>query len=221
VDAAMPRFRAVLFDFDGTLADSYAAITASVNHVLQHHGRPTLTEGQVRGLVGHGLVNLMETILPGIDPEAAVRVYREHHTGVLESHTRLLPGVAEGLAALRDSGIKLGVCSNKMSYFTRALLRILKIEDYFEAVLGPEDVGAPKPDPAMVLKALEQLGVPVDQALYVGDMEVDIETGRRAGIETWVVPTGSHDENTLKAANPIRIYPGMSEVIAAVLVQNP
>ena len=59
----MPRFRAVLFDFDGTLADSYAAITASVNYVLEHHGRPTLTEAKVRALVGHGLQQLMDTIL--------------------------------------------------------------------------------------------------------------------------------------------------------------
>ena len=56
----MPRFRAVLFDFDGTLADSYAAITASVNHVLEQHGRPTLTEEKVRSLVGHGLQRLMD-----------------------------------------------------------------------------------------------------------------------------------------------------------------
>ena len=63
----MTALRAVLFDFDGTLADSYAAITASVNYVLEHYGRPTLTEERVRHLVGHGLEQLMDTILPGID----------------------------------------------------------------------------------------------------------------------------------------------------------
>ena len=213
----MPRFRAVLFDFDGTLADSYAAITASVNHVLEHHGRPTLTEAQVRSLVGHGLVNLMANILPGIDLQAAAELYRTHHPTVMESHTRLLPGVAEGLAALKEAGIKLGVCSNKLAYFTRALLQILEIEGYFDVVLGPEDAGAAKPDPAMVLKALDVLGVPKTEALYVGDMEVDIETGRRAGVETWVLPTGSNDEATLRAARPVRVFPGMSQVIAEVL----
>jgi phosphoglycolate phosphatase len=213
----MPRFRAVLFDFDGTLADSYAAITASVNHVLEHHGRPTLTVAQVRSLVGHGLENLMTTILPGIDPQAAARLYRAHHPSVMGSHTRLLPGVAEGLAALKEAGVKLGVCSNKPAYFTRALLKTLNIDGYFDAVLGPDDAGAAKPDPAMVHKALEALGVPKEGALYVGDMEVDIETGRRAGVETWVMPTGSHDEATLRAARPVRVYPGMSQVIAEVL----
>ena len=213
----MPRFRAVLFDFDGTLADSYAAITASVNHVLQHHGRPTLTEERVRSLVGHGLQQLMDTILPGIDPDVATKLYREHHPTVMKSHTRLLPGVSEGLAALKAAGIKLGVCSNKPAYFTRTLLGMLEIDHYFDVVFGPDDVGAAKPDPTMVLKALERLGVRKDEALYVGDMEVDIETGRRAGVETWVMPTGSHDEATLRAAGCGRLFPAMSDVIAEAL----
>jgi phosphoglycolate phosphatase len=213
----MPRFRAVLFDFDGTLADSYAAITASVNHVLQYHGRPALTEQYVRTLVGHGLEQLMLAILPEIDPAVGARLYREHHPTVMESHTKLLPGVIDGLAALKQAGIKLGVCSNKPAYFTRALLGMLKIDAYFDVVLGPDDVGAAKPDPAMLLKALEKLGVPKEEALYIGDMEVDIDTGRRAGVETWVMPTGSQDEATLRAANAIRIFPGMKEVIADVM----
>lgn len=213
----MPRFRAVLFDFDGTLADSYAAITASVNHVLEHHGRPTLTEEKVRTLVGHGLQQLMNTILPGIDPDVAARLYREHHPTVMKSHTKLLPGVATGLIALKNAGIKLGICSNKPAYFTRTLLGMLEIDQYFDVVFGPDDVGVAKPDPTMVLKALEQLGVPKEEALYVGDMEVDIETGRRAGIETWVMPTGSNDEATLRAAGYGRVLPAMGEVIAGVM----
>lgn len=212
-----PRFRAVLFDLDGTLADSYAAITASVNHVLQHHGRPTLTETQVRGLVGHGLENLMENILPGIDPKAAAQLYREHHPSVMESHTKLLPGVEAGLKALHDSGIKLGVCSNKPSYFTQVLLQLFHIDHFFDVVLGPDKVGAAKPDPTMIFRALDALGVSKDHALYVGDMEVDIETGRNADVETWVMPTGSHDEATLRAAKAQKLFPDMSKVIAEAM----
>lgn len=212
----MPRFRAVLFDLDGTLADSYAAITASVNHVLQHHGRPHLTEDKVRSIVGHGLEQLMQTILPDVDPAASAKLYRAHHPSVLASHTKLLPGVEEGLKALRAAGIRLGVCSNKPSHFTRSLLRIFQIEQYFDVVYGPDDVGVTKPDPAMLLKALEKLGVKREEALYVGDMEVDIETGSNAGVETWVVPTGSNDEATLRAGKAQRIVPGMSELIAEI-----
>lgn len=209
----MPRFRAVLFDMDGTLVDSYAAITASVNHTLQHFGRPPLTEERVRSLVGHGLEDLMQTILPDIDPDEAATVYRAHHPSVLASHTRLLPGVEDGLKALHSAGIKLGVCSNKLSRFTRELLSILHIDRYFDVVLGPEDVGITKPDPTMLLIALDKLGVSRDKALYVGDMEVDIETGRNACVETWAVPTGSNDEATLRAAGAQRLLPNMRDVI--------
>jgi len=219
--SVQPRFRAVLFDYDGTLADSYAAITASVNHVLQHHGRPILKEDEVRHMVGHGLESLMETILPGIDPHAAARLYREHHPSVMGSHTKIFPGVEEGLKALRASGIKLGICSNKPSYFTKALLKIFHLDQFFEVVYGPDDAGAAKPDPTMVLKALEKLGVPREQALYVGDMEVDIETGRNAGVETWVVPTGSNDEATLQAAKAQRLFPGISDIVGEVLSVKP
>ena len=159
----------------------------------------------------------MESILPGIDPKAAAKLYREHHPSVMGTHTKLLPGVEEGLKVLRESGIKLGVCSNKPSYFTRAILRIFHIDQYFDAVFGPDDAGAAKPDRAMVLKVMDQLGVSRAETLYVGDMEVDIETGRNAGVETWVVPTGSNDAATLSAARAQKLFPGMNEVIAEVV----
>jgi phosphoglycolate phosphatase len=213
----MPRFRAVLFDMDGTLVDSYAAITASVNHTLQHYGRQTLTQAKVRFLVGHGLEDLMRTILPDVDPNEAAKIYRAHHPSVLASHTRLLPGVENGLKTLHTAGIKLGVCSNKLSRFTRDLLNILHINQYFDVVLGPEDVGVTKPDPTMLLSALEKLGVSRNDALYVGDMEVDIETGRNGGVETWVVPTGSNDEATLRAAGAQRLFPGMTEIVTEIM----
>ncbi|HEX3148411.1 MAG TPA: HAD-IA family hydrolase [Gemmataceae bacterium] len=213
----MPRIRAVLFDFDGTLADSYAAITASVNHVLQHYGRPTLTEAKVRTLVGHGLEQLMDTILPGVDHDEAAKLYRAHHPTVMKSLTRLLPGVLDGLKQLHAAGLKMGVCSNKPSKFTRELVAAFELDRFLSVVVGPDDVGTIKPDPTMLFTALEKLGASKDVALYVGDMEVDIETGRRAGIETWVMPTGSNDEATLRAAGYARIFTGMPNVITSIM----
>lgn len=213
----MPRFRAVLFDFDGTLADSYAAITASVNHVLAHHAQPALSEQQVRGLVGHGLEQLMLAVLPDSDPVTNARLYREHHPAIMGPLTRLLPGVAEGLPALQAAGIKMGVCSNKPSFFTRELVRMVGLQPYFGVVFGPDDVGVPKPDPKMLLDAITHLGATLDEALYVGDMPVDIETGRNARVPTWAVPTGSSSEAELQAAQAERIYPSMVELLRDVL----
>jgi phosphoglycolate phosphatase len=213
----MPRFRVALFDFDGTLADSYAAITASVNHVLEHYGRATLTEGQVRTLVGHGLIQLMQTLLSGVDPDEAAEIYRAHHPSVMKSHTRLLPGVLEGLARLQNAGLTMGVCSNKPSRFTRPLVEMIELGPFFRTILGPEDCGAAKPDPAMLNMSIAQHGAAPTETIYVGDMQVDIETGRNAGIETWVMPTGSHDESTLKLAKPDVLLPNFDAVVRRIL----
>ena len=213
----MPKFQAVLFDFDGTLADSYMAITASVNHTLIHYGRPELTEPQVRSMVGHGLHQLMAEILPGVEPDDAAAVYRRHHPEVMISHTRILPGVSKGLLRLQGLGIRMGICSNKPSKFTREIVQGIGLARFFGTVLGPDDVAAAKPDPAMIFAAMKSLHASTESTLYVGDMEVDVMTGRNAGVETWVMPTGSNDVATLEKARATRILPHFDEVIARLL----
>jgi phosphoglycolate phosphatase len=204
--------RAVVFDFDGTLADSYAAITASVNHVRAFHGLPPLSQAAVKSRVGRGANYLLEHTVPGGDVEADLQRYRQHHPSVLKSGTRLLPGAAETLAALKQAGRQLAVCSNKPVLFTVELLKILGLEGVFAAVLGPENVPRPKPAPDMLCAALTRLGVQPGDALYVGDMTVDIETARGAGVAVWVVPTGSDTRADLEKAAPDRLLQELTEL---------
>lgn len=210
------RLRAVLFDFDGTLGDSYPAITASVNHVRGLHGLPPLAEAEVRRHVGRGPLYLMEHTVPGVAPEAAEARYRAHHPSVMRSGTHLMPGAAEALAALKDAGLLLAICSNKPRKFTLDLLDYLGVARFLDAVLGPEDVPRPKPAPDMLRAALRRLGVPADEALYVGDMTVDIETARQAGVAVWVVPTGSDDRATLEAARPDQLLDSLTQLAPLV-----
>jgi 2-phosphoglycolate phosphatase len=212
------RYRAVLFDFDGTLADSYDAITASVNHVRSQRGLAAMPQQQVRKLVGHGLLQLMADIVPGGDSHANAELYRLHHPTVMYQHTRLLAGVAAALKHLHQAGVRLGVCSNKPAVITKQLLVALGLTDYIplDAAFGPEDAEKPKPDPGMVMAALTRLGVTRDQALYVGDMPVDIETGRNAGLTVWVVATGSSDVAELREAKPDRLLHSMTELVPAL-----
>jgi len=208
----MRAYDAVCFDFDGTLADSYEAITASVNYVRACHGLPPLGEPEVRRHVGRGMPYLLEHTVPGFDLDADSARYRQHHPSVLRSGTRLLLGAAEAVAALRAAGVWLGVTSNKPKPFTRELLNILGLSASFAVVLGPEDVPRPKPAPDMLLAGLAQLAVPPNAALYVGDMVVDIDTARSAGVTVWVVPTGSNDRATLEAARPDRLLNDLHEL---------
>jgi len=206
----MIKFRAVLFDFDGTLADSYPAITASVNHVRAAHGLSPLAEAEVRKLVGRGPHYLLEHTVPGsTDLNADLARYRSHHPSVMLQGTRLLPGAAEAVRAVKEMGLLTGICSNKPRVFTEKILDHLHLTQWIDVVLGPEDVPRPKPAPDMLRAALERLRVSPQTALYVGDMTVDIETARQTGVAVWVVPTGSDERATLEAARPDRILDGL------------
>jgi phosphoglycolate phosphatase len=209
------RLRAVVFDFDGTLADSYEGITASVNHIRAHRGLAPITVAEVRKHVGHGPGHLLVHTVGVGDLEENAALYRAHHPGVMKQGTRLLPGAAESLAALKKRNLKLGLCSNKPIAYTRELLTFLGIA-CFDVVLGPEDVAQPKPAPDMLLAALARLAVSADEALYIGDMTVDIAAARAAGVGVWSVPTGSDDFATLESSRPDRLLKQLSDLLHAL-----
>jgi 2-phosphoglycolate phosphatase len=201
---------AALFDFDGTLADSFGAITASTNHVRQSYGLSAMSEAEVRGHVGWGLDNLISRLVPGAAVEEAVGRYREHHAGIMLTQTRLMPEVEATIRALAARGVKLAVCSNKRVEFTRELVTALGLGDCFPHVLGPDDVGdRAKPDPAMLLEGLYRLKVSPAEAVYVGDMVIDVRTARAAGVAVWLVPTGT----TEPGEEPDRRLASFSEIL--------
>lgn len=207
-------YDAVLFDFDGTLIDSYPAIAASVNFIRRQHGAPPLSIAEVKEHVGRGPDYLLAHTVPGYQKVTDVARYREHHPTVMFEGTILLPGAADTLARLHADGKRLGLCSNKPRLFSGRLLEHLGVATYFDIVLGPEDVARPKPAPDMLRAALERLMLPADRVLYIGDMTVDIETARAAGVAVWVVPTGSDTRAALEAARPDRILDGLADLIA-------
>lgn len=206
--------RAALFDFDGTLADSFAAITASTNHVRQSCGLAALAESEVRRYVGFGLPHLMSELVPPLDPNEAVRRYREHHEGIAETLTTLMPGVAATIPELHRRGYVLAVCSNKALRFTKQLVNAFGYGTVMREVLGPEDVaGRAKPDPAMVIECLRRLGLPRKEAVYVGDMSIDVHTAKAAGMPCWLVPGGAAGMDSAEAAGPDRVLTGFAELL--------
>jgi phosphoglycolate phosphatase len=216
----MPKlFRAVLFDFDGTLADSFAPITASTNHVREKFGLPPLPESEVRHYVGYGLANLIQTLVPDAPTDVAVDLYRAHHQKVMLTQTKLMPGVAETIPELARRGYRQAVCSNKRVEFTRQLVEVLGLGAYFTAVLGPEDVGnRPKPDPAMLLEGIRRLGVSTEEAVYIGDMAIDVHTAQAAGVTVWLVPGGAAGEESAAAAGPDRVLKGFAELLDLLFI---
>lgn len=214
MDTNCTTIRAVLFDFDGTLADSFSAITASTNHVRRLYSLPPLSEAEVRRHVGWGLQHLLRQLTPGVPLEEAIARYREHHDRILLEQTHWLPGVADTLAELARRHYRLGVCSNKRVEFTRRLVESLGLGSAIGCILGPEDVAnRPKPDPAMLLEGLRRLRVSPIQALYVGDMSIDVQTGRAAGVPVWVVRGGPESEEVIRQSQPDRILDRFDQLL--------
>ncbi len=206
-------FSAFLFDFDGTLADSYDAIAASVNHVRQRHGLTPLPVAEVKRHVGRGPEYLLRHTVPNGELATDLAAYRTHHPSVMRPLTQLMPGSAELIAGLRQRGKRLGLCSNKPRLFSRDLLAHFGLAEAFDIVLGPEDVARPKPAPDMLLRALQLLGLPAADVLYIGDMTVDIQTARAAGLTVWIVATGSDERAALEQARPDRLLGSLPEMV--------
>jgi len=205
--------RGVIFDFDGTLIDSYEPITDSLNHVRQAHGLPPYSLAEVRGMVGHGLEKLIEQAIGPKGIEEGVRIFREKYATLCQERTTILPQVRETLEELERRTYQMGIATNKPSYFARDILRTLEIDHLFAEVLGPNDVERPKPDPEMLEIIMMRLGLGAEEVVYVGDMPLDVEVARKAGVSVYALPTGSASRDALLASRPDRLLHRFSDLL--------
>ncbi|RMG46365.1 MAG: HAD family hydrolase [Acidobacteria bacterium] len=186
----MTRYRAVIFDLDGTLADSYAAIADALNRARAAFGLPAVSVRRVRRDVGHGLEALMARHVGPENVERGVRLFRERYAQIFLEATRPMRGVPEVPRLLAAAGLRLAVASNKPARFTGPIVERLGLSGSVRAVLGPDGGIPPKPEPAMLLRALDLLGTAPHETVYVGDMALDIRSARAAGLDHLLVPTG-------------------------------
>jgi phosphoglycolate phosphatase len=209
------ELRAVIFDLDGTLIDSYEAIAESLNAARSAFNLPPLVTDTVRAAVGHGLENLIEHWVGPDRIQQGVRLFRERYARICRQKTELLPGVTEGLQRLDMAGISSSIASNKPARFSKLLLEHLGIASYFVSVHGPDTVRHAKPDPAMLERCLLDLGVRAEESLYVGDMPLDAESGKNAGVTVRLVSTGSTPSIELQKIG-VPVYSGFTELVDAI-----
>lgn len=198
----MLKYDAVIFDLDGTLLNTLSDLADAVNYALYTLGWPERTTAEVRQFVGNGVKLLIDRAAPAGSTEESrakcLAIFKNHYAAHMADKTAPYPGVPETLTALRESGRKLAVCSNKFDAAVKGLAR-----DYFPGLLDTaagenEAAGVPKkPHPAMVRLILDKLAVPPDRAVYVGDSDVDIETAKNAGLPCISVTWGFRDRNFL------------------------
>lgn len=177
-----PRPRAILFDWDDTLADNWDSIRAAMNATLGAFGLAPWTVDQVRAAARRSLRNSFPDIFGARWQEARDIFYREFAASHLR-HLKPRPGAGEALARLAGAGFLLGVVSNKTGDYLREEAAHLGWAPYFRAVVGATDASRDKPDPAPVELALASTGIAPGPAVwYVGDGEVDMEMARRAAV---------------------------------------
>jgi len=201
----MPRrfFDAVLFDLDGTLADTLGDIAAAGNHAMTALGRPTIEQHRFRHLAGQGLPYLIRHALGpahGHLVEQGIELFREYYGDHSLDRTVPYDGIPELLEALGSHGLLLAVLSNKPEPATRALVDALFSRHRWAAAAGARPDTPLKPDPTAALRIAESLGVPPARWAYVGDTRVDMETASAAGMFAIGVLWGFRDEPELRGA---------------------
>lgn len=177
---------ALVFDLDGTLVDSLPDLHAALNEMLRQFGGRELATSEVRQMIGDGSRALVERALVGtgatIELDMAHRRFLDIYEAAPTKLSRLYAGVRKTLAALRRSGARLAICTNKPQAATLAVVEGFRIATYFEAVLGGDAVPFRKPDPRHLLAAVKRLGATAHEAVMIGDNENDYAAARAAGI---------------------------------------
>jgi len=186
--------QAVLFDLDGTLADTAPDLAYALNRMRISRQLPELpvsatrahTSMGARGLLGIGL-----DMTPEHPEYAAMRdeflaIYADN----LCRETRLFPGMAELLDELERRGLRWGVVTNKAERYTHPLLKLLGVDHRAACVIGGDTTGKTKPDPAPLFAATDRMGIAPHHCIYVGDDRRDVQAGRAAGMKTIVVKFG-------------------------------
>ena len=192
--------KAVVFDMDGTILDTLEDLRSSVNHALRLHGLPERSSREVRSFLGSGMIKLVHRAVPeGTDAEteaAVLEAHKAYYPKHCAEQTRPYPGICELLKCLRDAGIKTAVVSNKSDENVKALVREY-FDGLFTVAVGAREGVPRKPSPELMQIALKELGVTKEEALYVGDSDVDVDTAKQAGLRMITVLWGFRDKEEL------------------------
>lgn len=209
------NWKLIIFDWDGTLADSTGAIVQAMQNAAPQCGLPVPTEESVLDIIGLGLPEAIYRVWPGIDHTqmlALRQYYAEHYIQLTTEESRLFPRVPETLHQLRGADRRLAVATGKSRLGLERALRSTGLAEHFEATRCADE-GAGKPDPEMLHVLLEQMGAQPEEAIMVGDTEYDLDMAERAGMRSVGVSYGAHDVHRLRAYNPLAIIDRIDELL--------
>jgi phosphoglycolate phosphatase len=186
--------KAVLFDLDGTFADTAPDLGAALNHVRGLHNLPPLAPETIRPQASHGSPGLLKLGF-GIEPDApefpALRLsFLDYYTAHICDHTRLFPGMAQLIDTLEQRSLPWGIVTNKPHRFTLPLMQALGYAQRAACLISGDTCARAKPHPDPLLKAGELMGIAMQHCLYLGDDKRDIDAGRAAGTKNLIARFG-------------------------------
>ena len=215
----MRRYAAVVFDLDGTLLDTLEDLAGSVNFALEKYAGMTRSVAQIRSFIGNGVRMLMTRSLPGGQEnpafERAFADFREHYREHCRDKTRPYPQVTDLVRELSSRGTRLAIVSNKADPEVKKLSR-----EFFGGLIcssvGEREGVARKPAPDTLFETLREMGVSWQDAVYVGDSEVDVQTALNAGVDFIGVTWGFRSAEQLRLAGAQTLVSRPMELLALV-----
>ncbi len=213
------QIQAVFFDMDGTLLNTLDDICGSIRETLAEWGLPTRSNAELLPFIGYGARHLCQGATGLTDPErleAFHRQYRAHSLNRDDPKTVAYSGIPEVVMALRERGLKVGICTNKPQAWTEKLAASYFAEGAFDAIYGVHDGGVIKPEPGGLLEMCAEFGISPQHAVMIGDSPVDVETGRNAGMHTLAVTWGFREKAQLVKADPDVMIDRVEDIINVI-----
>ena len=193
----------LIFDLDGTLADTSVDIADALNYAIEPLGNSRYSVEEIKAMVGSGLTKLIRSLIPAgasIAEEYIIKRFLEYYSEHLLDNTKAYPYVKETLSKIAGR-YKKAVISNKREGFSREILESIGILQFFDVVLGSDSVREQKPSPVPLLEVMKRFGASKDEAVMIGDSSYDIEAARAAGIKMIAVTYGFRSRESLKDAD--------------------
>ena len=218
--AGQTRPALVLFDLDGTLVDSVHDLAHAADEMMHALGHEAPGEARVRTWVGNGIERLVHRCLtghmnddaPGAEFETALALFTASYDRHNGEHARVYDGVAQGLAAARAIGARLGCVTNKSRRFTEPLLARLGLATRFDIVVSGDSTPHKKPSPDPLLHAAAALGVEPRDTVFVGDSLNDVRAARAAGMRVFCVSYGYNHGHDIRDASPDAVMDSLAEL---------
>ena len=221
----MSKYKAVLFDLDGTLVESCLELMDALNDTMDKFDLSNVTKEETKSWIGHGTLHLLTMALAKVlnlpyeevekDKQTAIcyTYFRERYSIHVGNHSFLFDGTIELLTKLKENNIKTAVITNKETAFTQKILDKHNLNELLDVVVCGDTLEVKKPNPKGIYHILDKLNITdKKEVLFIGDSDTDIKSAQNADIECWAVPYGYNSGEPIENSNPDKMIKTLKDV---------